>query len=168
MSSIINNQKESNKLEIQRRKDFRSLVEELEIEVNIISDNVGYDLEKNNPLKHTFAGGCYIRELTCPAGQLIITKIHKKEHPFFLMKGYISVLTPNGIEHIRAPYQGVTTPGTKRVVYVHEDCIFTTVHATDNSTVENVEDEVVCASYDDLPPECDPIKILENINLKIE
>jgi hypothetical protein len=84
------------------------------------------------------------------------------------MEGYISILTPNGIEHLRAPYQGITQPGTKRVVYVHEDCVFTTVHPTENTSVKDVEEEVICTSYADLPPECDPIKILESINLKIE
>tara|TARA_X000001388_G_C2224649_1_gene120665 strand:- start:137 stop:673 length:537 start_codon:yes stop_codon:yes gene_type:complete len=154
-------------LEIKKRKEFRNKITELESSVvEHGMDNT--ELHEVNQVKHTFAGGCYIRELACPAGQLIITKIHKKEHPFFLMKGYISILTHNGIEHVKAPYQGVTKPGTKRAVYVHEDCIFTTVHATYNDTVEEVEEEVVCASYNDLPVECDPIKILESINLKIE
>ena len=128
----------------------------------------GGELHEANPVKHTFAGGCYIREIYNPANHLIITKIHKKEHPFFLMKGSMSILTEEGIQEIEAPYQGVTKPGTKRAIYTHEECIFITVHATDNTSIENIEEEVVCTSYEDLPPDCDMLKMLEKINLKIE
>ena len=154
-------------LEIRRRKEFRENMTELE---NTITEfgMQGGELHEANPVKHTFAGGCYIREIYNPANHLIVTKIHKKEHPFFLMKGSMSILTEEGIQEIEAPYQGVTKPGTKRAIYTHEECIFITVHATDNTSIEEIEEEVVCAKYEDLPPECDAIRMLEKINLKIE
>ena len=153
--------------EIRKRKEFREKISELE-EAVVSADNgiTGEILHDVNPVKHTFAGGCYVREIYNPADELIITKIHKKEHPFFLMKGEMSILTEEGIQHIKAPYQGVTKPGTKRAIYTHEECIFITVHATDNTTIEDVEDEVVCTKYEDLPPGCDVLEILKQINLK--
>ena len=153
--------------EIRKRKEFREKISELE-EAVVSADNgiTGEILHDVNPVKHTFAGGCYVREIYNPADELIITKIHKKEHPFFLMKGEMSILTEEGIQHIKAPYQGVTKPGTKRAIYTHEECIFITVHATDNTTIEDVEDEVVCTKYEDLPPGCDALEILKQINLK--
>ena len=154
-------------LEIRRRREFREKMGELENEIltHGMSNN---ELQEANPVKHTFAGGCYIREIYNPANHLIITKIHKKEHPFFLMKGSMSILTEEGIETIEAPYQGVTKPGTKRAIYTHEECVFITVHATDNTSIKEVEEEVVCTKYEDLPPGCDAIEMLEKINLKIE
>tara|TARA_R110002012_G_scaffold234813_1_gene408468 strand:- start:984 stop:1583 length:600 start_codon:yes stop_codon:yes gene_type:complete len=154
-------------LEIRRRKEFREKIAELEGSVAEYGMEGG-ELHEANPVKHTFAGGCYIREIYNPANHLIITKIHKKEHPFFLMKGSMSILTEEGIQHIEAPYQGVTKPGTKRAIYTHEECTFITVHATGNTSIEEVEEEVVCTRYEDLPPDCDAIKVLEEINLKIE
>lgn len=154
-------------LEIRKRKEFREKISELE-QVLIDSGGSGEVTHKANPVKHTFAGGCYVREIYNPAHELIITKIHKKEHPFFLMKGEMSILTEEGIQNIKAPYQGVTKPGTKRAIYTHEECIFITVHATDNATIEDVEDEVVCTKYEDLPPGCDALEILKEINLKKE
>jgi hypothetical protein len=155
--------------EIRARKEFREKISELERSVvNAEGGMTGEVLHKANPVKHTFAGGCYVREIYNPANELIITKIHKKEHPFFLMKGEMSILTEEGIQHIKAPYQGVTKPGTKRAIYTHEECIFITVHATENTTIEDVEDEVVCTKYEDLPPGCDALKILKKINLKQE
>tara|TARA_R100000458_G_C8259401_1_gene235073 strand:- start:1085 stop:1684 length:600 start_codon:yes stop_codon:yes gene_type:complete len=153
--------------EIRRRKDFREKISVLEdAVVNTEGGMTGKELHKANPVKHTFAGGCYIREIYNPANELIITKIHKKEHPFFLMKGEMSILTEEGIQNIKAPYQGVTKPGTKRAIYTHEECIFITVHATDSTNIEDIEEEVVCTKYEDLPPNCDALETLKRINLK--
>tara|TARA_R100001463_G_scaffold85_1_gene407 strand:- start:5769 stop:6374 length:606 start_codon:yes stop_codon:yes gene_type:complete len=155
--------------EIRQRREFREKISELEEAViNMEGGMTGEILHKTNPVKHTFAGGCYIREIYNPANELVITKIHKKEHPFFLMKGEMSILTEEGIKNIKAPYQGVTKPGTKRAIYTHEECIFITVHATENTTIEDVEEEVVCTKYEDLPPGCDALEILKEINLKQE
>ena len=84
------------------------------------------------------------------------------------MKGEMSILTEEGIQNIKAPYQGITKPGTKRAIYTHEECVFITVHATDNTTIEDVEDEVVCTKYEDLPSNCDVLDMLKKINLKEE
>ena len=155
-------------LEVRRRKDFRENISELEKALINVEGTTGEVMHKANPVKHSFAGGCYIREIYNPANELIITKIHKKEHPFFLMKGEMSILTEEGIQNIKAPYQGVTKPGTKRAIYTHEECIFITVHATENTTIEDVEDEVVCTRYEDLPLGCDALEMLKEINLKKE
>ena len=45
----------------------------------------GVKAEKLNPLKHSFADGCYIREVFNPKEEIIVTKIHKVSHPFFLI-----------------------------------------------------------------------------------
>ena len=155
-------------LEVRQRKEFREKITELEDAIVSVQGTTGEVMHKANPVKHTFAGGCYIREIYNPAHELIVTKIHKKEHPFFLMKGEMSILTEEGIQNIKAPYQGVTKPGTKRAIYTHEECIFITVHATENTTVEDVEEEVVCTKYEDLPPGCDALEMLKEINLKEE
>jgi len=155
-------------LELRRRKEFREKISDLEQAIIDAGNTTGEVMHRANPVKHTFAGGCYIREIYNPAHELIVTKIHKKEHPFFLMKGEMSILTEEGIQNIKAPYQGVTKPGTKRAIYTHEECIFITVHATENTTIEDVEDEVVCTKYEDLPPGCDALDMLKGINLKQE
>ena len=155
-------------LEVRQRKEFREKITELEEAILSVEGTTGEVMHRANPVKHTFAGGCYVREIYNPAHELIVTKIHKKEHPFFLMKGEMSILTEEGIQRIEAPYQGITKPGTKRAIFTHEECIFITVHATDNTTIEDVEEEVVCTKYEDLPPGCDALEILKEINLKEE
>lgn len=134
--------------EIRRKKEFRQKIEGLEKQITEPGVGVG-DVHEQNPTKHTFVGGCYVREIYNPAGLLLITKIHKVEHPFFLMKGKMSILTEDGIQTIEAPYNGITKVGTKRVIYTHEPCTFITVHSTDKKDVDEIEDDVIAKDFSD-------------------
>jgi hypothetical protein len=113
----------------------------------------GEALEKLNPLKHSFADGCYIREVFNPKGELLVTKIHKVSHPFFLMKGDMTILMEDGIKRIKAPHYGITPAGTKRIIYCHEDCVFVTVHATKLTDIKAIEEEVISKDFDEFDKE---------------
>jgi len=113
----------------------------------------GEALEKLNPLKHSFADGCYIREIFNPKGELLVTKIHKVSHPFFLMKGDMTILMEDGIKRIKAPHYGITPAGTKRIIYCHEDCVFVTVHATELTDIAKIEEEVIAKDFDEFDKE---------------
>jgi hypothetical protein len=85
-------------------------------------------------LRHTFTPGIngtqiYAREITMPAGSLIVSEIHNTCHPYVVSKGRVNVHTPDGqIEHLTAPHQGITTPGTQRILAVLEETVWTTFH----------------------------------------
>jgi len=89
------------------------------------------------PLKHTFTKGFYIREIFMPKGEdgkvnLITSRVHNTFHPFFILKGKVAVFSENDGEQIlEAPYHGITTPHTRRVLRIIEDTVWVTVHATD-------------------------------------
>ena len=105
------------------------------------------DLEKVNPLKHSFADGCYIREIFNPKNIFLVTKIHKVSHPYFLLKGEMTIMSEDGEKRIKAPHHGVTPAGTKRIIYTHEDCVFVTVHATNETDIEKIEEEVIAKDF---------------------
>lgn len=88
------------------------------------------------PLRHTFTPSLYTRQITMFKGSALTSRIHLYEHPFVISKGVVSVWGPDtGWVTYRAPHQGVTKPGTRRVLYIHEDTIWTTFHVnTDNET----------------------------------
>ena len=157
--------------EIRKRKEFRENIVTLENQItNIEGALVGKELHELNPVKHSFADGCYIREIFNPAGLLLVTKIHKKKHPYFLMKGKMSILTEEGVKHVEAPHHGITNPGTKRVIYTHTDCVFITVHATESTNIEKIEDAVIAKDFQDPEITLEDINILRDsgIDLKIE
>lgn len=144
------NQITEKKTEIENSINFRKNI--LEIEKQILDHPksiMGEEFDKVNPVKSTFAGGCYIREIFMPAEQIITTKIHKKDHPFFIQSGKLSIISEQGKQEIEAPYNGITKAGTKRLIYTHTDCVFITVHATDKLTVEEVTKEVIAEDFND-------------------
>jgi len=102
------------------------------------------------PLKHTFMKDQYMRESFIPKGTLFTTQIHKTQHPFFIIKGDVTIISNKGSVRIKAPYHAVTEPGTKRVIFTHEDSICVTVHATDKKDVKSVEAELVSKTYKEL------------------
>lgn len=101
------------------------------------------------PLKHTFIPGFYIREIFMPKGvegkvNLITSRVHNTFHPFFVLKRKVAVYSDNDGEIvIEAPYSGITTPDTRRVLKIIEDTVWVTVHATDivpkDDSVEAIE-----------------------------
>ena len=56
-----------------------------------LTHNVGEEQSKGlkevAPLEHHFEGGLYTRELFMPKGVFIVSLIHKKQHPSFLLEG---------------------------------------------------------------------------------
>lgn len=95
------------------------------------------------PVTHTFTPGLYAREIRMPAGALVTSRIHKTEHPFVVSKGRVTVYTEDGRVEIEAPYTGITKPGTRRVLMIHEDTIWTTFHVTNETDVAVIEDQII-------------------------
>ena len=119
-----------------------------------------YGDQPDMPLKHSFGENLYVREIFAPKGKIIVTKLHKKAHPFFLLKGVVSVLTDEGPRLIEAPYYGITPAGTKRAIYIHEDTVWVTVHATEEKDLIKIEEDIIAKDYDEcLPTEAQATQI---------
>lgn len=99
------------------------------------------------PLTHHFAPGAYGREILLPKDSLVVGKIHRHAHLNMLMKGRVSVATEQGVETFSAPRVFVSLPGTKRVVYAHEEAIWVTVHVTTETDLVNIEREIIAPTY---------------------
>jgi hypothetical protein len=113
------------------------------------------------PLKHKFVDGAYVRTIFMPKGMLLTSKIHKKCHPYFIMKGDCSVLTEEGVVRLKAPYHGITQPGTKRVLYMHEDTIWITVHVTEHKDLDKIEEEIIAKTFDEVQLTHEDVKKLK-------
>lgn len=111
-------------------------------------------------LIHHFSKGLYARELHIPAGTLLVGKIHKHQSLNILSAGEISLFTEDGPKRVKAPYTVVSAPGIKRVGFAHEDCVWITVHATEERDLDKIEDEVIAGDYSEVlsQEELDEIK----------
>lgn len=110
------------------------------------------EMQEVMPVKHHLQDGLYTREIFMPKGMLVVSFIHKQNHPSFFMSGEMSVLLDTGeVKRIKAPMVVMTEIGTQRVAYMHEDCVWTCVYKTDAKTVEEAEKEVYTEDFRELP-----------------
>lgn len=102
-------------------------------------------------IRHQFSGGMYARSMLAPAGALIVGGIYKKAHYVVLAFGRVTVITETeGEQHIKAPAMWAAPIGTKRVIQVFEDTLWTTIVATTALTPEDAMADVIAKSFEDL------------------
>lgn len=102
------------------------------------------------PVVHRFAPGVYIREIFMPKDTYVIGKIHSTEHFNILLKGKVTVITTDGMEDYEAPCTFVSSAGVQKIVYMHTDCTWQTVHVTNETDLKVIEKNVIVESYDQL------------------
>ena len=95
------------------------------------------------PVVHHFAPGVYMRQMDAAAGTLVVSKMHRTEHMNILLKGSLTVATEDGIQLMTAPCVLKSMPGTKRIGYFHEDSSWITVHPTEETDLEKIEQQVI-------------------------
>jgi len=91
--------------------------------------------------------GLYARELLMPAGTLVSGKIKKHEHLSIISAGVVTEITEAGRQQIKAPYTMVSQPDTKRLVLAHTDTVWVTVHATKETNLDKIEEDLIAMSY---------------------
>jgi hypothetical protein len=95
-------------------------------------------------MSHFYADGMYARVCARKKDVVIVGRVHKKEHFYIVTKG--SVAVTNGDDEPKIYRAGdviVSQPGTKRAVTALEDSICMTVHRTDKTNLDEIENEVV-------------------------
>jgi hypothetical protein len=100
----------------------------------------------NLKVVHYFSKGVYARELHIPPDTILTGEIHKFKNLNILSKGRMKVLTEDGIIEVEAPFTVVSPAGTKRIAHTITDCIWTTIHGTDETNVGNIEKAFICKS----------------------
>jgi len=109
------------------------------------------DLSSAYPLKHSFAPGAYVREIFIPANNLVVGKIHKHEHVNFISKGRVTVITEQGgVEELVAPVTMISPAGVKRLLFTHEDTVWTVVHVTKETDLEKIEAQEIAQTYTEI------------------
>jgi hypothetical protein len=131
--------------------EFREWI--VDIENRMMSHSQALSRHDDGPikLKHIFTPGLYTRQIFMPAGSLVMSRIHMWEHPFIISQGRVSVYDGAEIVTLTAPHQGITQAGTKRLLFVHEDTIWTTFHVTNKETLEEIDENgvVTCDTFEE-------------------
>lgn len=115
------------------------------------------------PIAHHFSKGVYARQMTMPKNSLIVGKIHKFENLNILSKGEVTVLSIDGMFRVKAPYTVVSSPGVKRLMFAHEETVWTTILGTGEKDVDKIEEDFIAKSYDEVVYSLEDKKLLEGI-----
>ena len=117
--------------------DMRSAIFRME-------DRMLQEQQVDIPIINRFAEGLYSREMIVEPGVLWTGMVHKQQHIGILLEGRMIVPDgKGGSEEIAAPRVEISEPGIKRVGYVLERVRWITVHATELTDVEEIEETLV-------------------------
>jgi hypothetical protein len=102
------------------------------------------------PVWHHFAPGLYARKMLIPKGTVLTGAVHKTEH-LCIISGDISVSTDDGMKRITDAHAILSSkPGAKRAGFTHEDTYWTTVHATDETDLDRLVEELTTSTNQEL------------------
>lgn len=99
---------------------------------------------------HHFSDGIYCRTVLMKAGDMVVGKIHKKEHVVVISSGHALVVSEEfGPKEIIAPAIFTSPPGARRALLILSDMVWTTVHknSTNTQDLAKLEDELIAKDY---------------------
>ena len=112
------------------------------------------EVQLDLPVTHRFTPGLYIREILMPASvypveTVVTSRIHLTEHPFVVSKGKLKVWQEeSGWVQIEAPYTGITKAGTRRLLIIQEDTIWTTFHVTEETDPDVILSQITLEHFE--------------------
>lgn len=97
-------------------------------------------IEEPCPVVHHFGPGIYIREVTLPAGALVVGKTHRHAHMNLMLRGKLELHdeVTGAIRVLEAPQMFVSPPGRK-VAHIIETVVWHNVYATEERDLERLE-----------------------------
>lgn len=119
-------------------------------------------------LQHVHTPGLYGRRWSAKAGTIWVTKTHKVEHQFVILEGLASVWVDGKEIVYEAGYNGITKPGTRRILYLHEDTVWMTFHPNPDNINEDEFVELVTEKHDNSLLTEEDEKLLLEVRSKIE
>jgi len=93
--------------------------------------------------QHFFVPGMYCRRVLHPAGVVIVGKVHKAPHFFLCASGEVMCWSEKGMLHLKPGDVIESKPGTKRAAYALVDAVIVTIHKTDLTDLDAIEEELI-------------------------
>lgn len=115
-------------------------------ELALVQEAMEKQPQLNLRVEHFFSLGVYARQVYIPKGAIAIGHIHKYQNLNILLKGKIQVLIGDKLEVKEAPFTVVSPAGTKRIVKALEDCIWMTIHGTNEKDINVIENHFIAHS----------------------
>lgn len=104
---------------------------------------VEVDVSKICPTMDNFSEGVYARTIAMPKGAIIVGKKHKTRHLNIIVQGSARVWIEGEVRIIEAPYIFESKENCRKVLYIEEDMLWTTIHVTDETDTNIIEKHII-------------------------
>lgn len=102
------------------------------------------DIRENElPLTHTFSDGVYAREIFMPKGMFVVGHVHNTKHLNIVSQGSAYVYMEGRVSLITAPFTFESNAGVRKALFILEDMFWTTIHVTDETNIETLEETLI-------------------------
>ena len=128
--------------------------------MNLVED-IRVKFREDYLVDNVIADGVLARTVLMPKGDIIIGEKHKGETINILIRGELKVWVNGEIIHIKAPYMVKSKASTRKVFYIIEEAVWTTVHKVTSTNLDDIEDEVIIKTSNE-----DLVKELKQINIE--
>jgi hypothetical protein len=115
---------------------------------SVIDAMIGMDVV-DPPVDHKFADGVYCRTMKIGAGVMVVGKVHKTQHLNIISRGVVHVRIGDSLQTIVGPHIFVSEAGAQKIVFAETATIWTTVHVTNETDIEKIQDQTVEPMSDD-------------------
>lgn len=95
------------------------------------------------PVSNVLVDGVLARTVKIPKGHIIVGEKHKDESISFLISGELKVHYNGAVTHLKAPAMIVSKANTRKVAYVLEDVVWTSIHRTDKTNLKDIEEDLI-------------------------
>ena len=121
----------------------RNDLDKIEAVEDFILQNVP---QEDCPLQHHFAPGIYMREILMRKGLVVIGHEHNTEHLNVVHTGSATVIMDGVMHHIVAPAIFKSMPHVRKILYIHEDMLWSTIHPTEETNIDKLTETLVTKS----------------------
>ena len=128
--------------------------------MNLVED-IKIKFREDYLVDNVIADGVLARTVLMPKGDIIIGEKHKGETINILIRGELKVWVNGEVKHIKAPYMVKSNANTRKVFYIIEEAVWTTVHKVTSTNLDEIEDEVIIKTSNE-----DLVKELKQINIE--
>lgn len=95
------------------------------------------------PLLEEFGPGVYIRTVLMRKGTLVIGHEHRTRHFNNVFTGRARVVLGGAVTTICAPASFISEAGVRKVLFIEEDMIWQTIHPTEETDLQKLEEMLV-------------------------
>jgi hypothetical protein len=90
-----------------------------------------------------FGPNIYIKQVTMPAGSVIIGKSHKIEHICNMLSGRMILVDSNGDKKELVAPMTFVAPKGRKVAYIVETVVFQNIFSTDETDLDKLENMII-------------------------